>query len=86
MTRSRCAGRGRLMPGQVTTLRRLDGPQVRQIRKALGLEQSQFAEVCGVTRVTVSRWETGAQRLAGPNLDVVHALAASHGVSIVLDK
>lgn len=33
--------------------------EVKEIRKCLGLTQSAFAEVCGVTCRTVQKWEAG---------------------------
>jgi putative zinc finger/helix-turn-helix YgiT family protein len=39
---------------------RLNGQQVRFLRKYLGWSGVQFAEVLGVDPTTVSRWETGA--------------------------
>ena len=34
------------------------GQRIRQVRQDLGLTQVQFAEMIGVTRVIVTRWET----------------------------
>lgn len=34
--------------------------QIRDIRESLGLTQSEFGDLIGVTFATVSRWETGA--------------------------
>lgn len=39
----------------------MTGAEIRSVREALKLSQSQFAMLLGVHAVTVSRWETGAQ-------------------------
>lgn len=36
---------------------------VKRVRQKLGLSQEEFAELCGVQRVTVARWETGSGRI-----------------------
>lgn len=38
----------------------LTGPEVRFLRRHMGLKAAEFAEQLGTTSVTVSRWETGA--------------------------
>ena len=47
------------------------GRRLRAAREALGLTQEQAAEVLGVARTTVARWETGAHRPTGPGLRFV---------------
>jgi DNA-binding transcriptional regulator YiaG len=37
------------------------GTDVRRLRKQLGLTQAKFARLLGVHRVTVARWELGAE-------------------------
>lgn len=44
------------------------GQLIRQVRQDLGLTQAQFAEMIGVTRVIVTRWETGQ---AAPSKTIV---------------
>jgi putative zinc finger/helix-turn-helix YgiT family protein len=39
---------------------KLSGPELRALRKALGMSAKQQAELFGVREETVSRWETGA--------------------------
>ena len=49
--------------------------QVRRVRKALGLTQSQFAELLGVHLVTVKKWETGKQGMRAPADRLIRLLA-----------
>ena len=45
---------------------RLAPPEVRFLRKHLGWSQEDFARTFGVRPETVSRWETGAERMSPP--------------------
>lgn len=45
----------------------IHGIEVQARREALGLSQSALAELLGVTRMTVSRWESG-ERAVGSNV------------------
>jgi putative zinc finger/helix-turn-helix YgiT family protein len=45
----------------VTQRRNLAHAEIRFLRKHIGLSGSDFAQMMGVARETVSRWETGAQ-------------------------
>ena len=49
------------------------------LRKGKGLTQEQLANVIGVSRVTLARWETGEFQ---PSLDYLLALSEYFGVSI----
>ena len=49
-----------------------------QMRKALGLSQEQLAEQLGVSRQSISKWETGQ---SAPELDKLMALSRVFGVS-----
>ena len=40
--------------------------EVRQIRASLQLSQRELAELLGVDRVAVARWETGARNISAP--------------------
>lgn len=49
-----------------TTL--LTGEEIRFLRKEMGLSAVKLAEILGVSKVTVSRWETGQERI-GSSVD-----------------
>lgn len=49
-----------------------------QLRKALGLSQEQLAEQIGVSRQSISKWETGQ---SAPELEKLVALSKVFGVS-----
>lgn len=51
---------------------------IMQLRKAAGLSQEQLAEQIGVSRQTVSKWETGQ---SAPELEKLLALSRIFGVS-----
>jgi DNA-binding transcriptional regulator YiaG len=52
--------------------------QVRQARKVLGLSQSAFAEIVGVNRVSVARWETGTLGMRQSAERLIKMLVAQH--------
>jgi len=52
--------------------------RILQFRKALGLSQEQLAEQVGVSRQSISKWETGQ---SAPELDKVVALSRIFGIS-----
>ena len=52
--------------------------QILQARKALGLSQEQLAEQIGVSRQSISKWETGQ---SAPELDKLVALSRVFGIS-----
>ena len=54
----------------------MEPKHVRRVRKALGLTQSQFAELLGVHLVTVKKWETGAQGLRSTSERLIRLLVA----------
>lgn len=56
--------------------RYLDGKALRRQRLAVGLEQAQLAEMCGVSQSHVSNWETGAN---GCRIGMLHKLAEALG-------
>lgn len=51
----------------------------RELRKEKGLTQEQLAEQFGVSRRTVSRWETGSNM---PDLDILIEMADYYGVEL----
>lgn len=44
------------------TAARFTPDHIRSIRKALDLSQERFAEVVGVARITVQKWEAGERK------------------------
>ncbi len=36
--------------------------EIRELREALGMTTQQFADVIGVARITVNRWESGESK------------------------
>jgi DNA-binding transcriptional regulator YiaG len=53
------------------------GAEVRQIRKALGMSQPEFAKLVGVHAISVSKWETGAMGIRRTTEKLIRLLAAS---------
>ena len=51
---------------------------ITQLRKAMGLSQEQLAEQVGVSRQSISKWETGQ---SAPELDKLLLLSQAFGVS-----
>ena len=54
---------------------------VRAIRKSLGLTQADFAVLLGVTRVTVTRWETAKAAVTEPMAKLIRLVAGSRRAS-----
>lgn len=52
---------------------------LRDLRRAVPLEQKELAEKIGVTALTISSWETGRRR---PSAQHIRALAGELGVSV----
>lgn len=55
---------------------RLTGPQVRFLRKYLGLSGTDFARRMGVSKESVSRWETGKQHISPSNDRLLRLMVA----------
>ena len=55
------------------------GKLLQTLRKEKGITQEQLAEQVGVTRRTVSRWETGSNM---PDLDVLIELSDFYAVDL----
>lgn len=53
--------------------------RLKKLREHLGLNQRQFAEDIGYTKVTVSRWETGKQKI---NEKKINQYMIQKGVSL----
>ena len=47
---------------------------VRAIRRAVGMTQSQFADVCEFSLRTLQEWERGAKRPSGPARTLLRAI------------
>jgi len=60
-------------------LRVLFGNRVRELRRATGLKQDEFAEKCGFARSYMSRVETGG---ANPSLDAIQTIATALHVPV----
>ncbi|MGW7281763.1 helix-turn-helix transcriptional regulator [Streptomyces sp. NPDC054844] len=54
----------------------MDGATIREIRRARGMTQEEFAEAVGTSRFMVNRWEAGVHR---PNIDSLKKIAAVVG-------
>lgn len=50
------------------------GHRIRDLRRATGMSQEEFAEKCGFARTYMSRIETGT---ANPSIDAVQTLATA---------
>ena len=51
--------RGSVMPKRNGCARMLTGTDIQRIRRALALTQAKFADLIGVSRNTIMRWESG---------------------------
>ncbi|MBQ7798089.1 MAG: helix-turn-helix transcriptional regulator [Clostridia bacterium] len=56
--------------------------QVKKIRLARGLEQQEFAEILGVSRHTVSFWETGVRNLSAKNIKKILEYCNKNNIKI----
>ena len=70
---------GRIKRGQLTPSRtiRFEPDDVRRIRKGLGLSQSEFALLIGVSASTLQNWEQGRRQPEGPARALLR-IAATH--------
>jgi putative zinc finger/helix-turn-helix YgiT family protein len=62
----------------VTQRRMLAHPEIRFLRKHIGLSGNDFAAVMGVARETVSRWETGSQPMGAVADRLLRMLVVNH--------
>ncbi len=61
----------------------LTGPEIRFLRKNLGLASKDFADLLGVDKATVSRWENGKQVPDRPTDRFIRLVYAAHkGISL----
>lgn len=52
--------------------------QVRELRRGMGLSQQALADLLGVARPTVTRWETGVLRVRKLTLTAIRFLVTQH--------
>jgi len=64
----------------------LDGSEIRFLRKNLGLKSVDFAKMLGVSKVTVSRWETGAVKIDKSYDQMIRGLVQSDQFRKLLAK
>lgn len=67
--------RGRLKPGRVSRVN--PESSIVQVRGKLGLSQSKFAAILGISADTLQNWEQGRRRPTGP-AKVLLKIAAKH--------
>ena len=63
----------------------LRGVEVKKAREQLGMSLSEFAQVVGVNRMTVWRWEDGRVMAPDLTLALVQAMVRSGGKATVLE-
>jgi putative transcriptional regulator len=61
---ARLIKRGQLKPGRVFHVQA--GSNIVSVRAALGLSQSKFASLLGISRDTLQNWEQGRREPTGP--------------------
>jgi putative transcriptional regulator len=69
----------RVLAESFITQRRMLAPvEIRFLRKHIGLSASDFAQMMGVARETVSRWETGANAMGAVADRLLRLLVVTH--------
>ena len=71
--------RGKKKPARSTTL---EWPDAKAVREKLGLSQSQFAALMGISPRTLQNWEQGHRRPEGPARALLR-VAASHPEAVL---
>jgi putative transcriptional regulator len=61
---------------RVEPVRKYNAEEVRNIRSELGISQTSFANVMGVSKKTVEAWESGRNTPAGPASRILSLLQA----------
>ena len=70
--------RGAKVPGSITTtVAAADTPQVKQIREAVKISQSQFAQLIGVSLRTMQNWEQQRTVPTGPARALLKIVASN---------
>lgn len=60
--------------------------QMKKKRKAFGLTQKEFAELIGVSRPTVERWETSDKGITGPVVQLLQLMTSEYINSIKIPQ
>ena len=69
----------RVLADVIVRQRRMLAPvEIRYLRKHIGLSAADFAQMMGVARETVSRWETGAQPMGAVADRLLRLLVVTH--------
>lgn len=55
----------------------MSGPEIERLRKALAMSREQFAELLGISSMTVYRWERGKTAVTGPARRLLARMAAT---------
>ncbi|HMF10862.1 MAG TPA: NadS family protein [Gemmataceae bacterium] len=66
--------RGEMVPSRVTEFRPVD---VKAVRRRLGMSQSEFARMIGVSVATLQNWEQGRRHPDGPARALLRVAAAN---------
>ena len=53
------------------------GQRIKLIRKAIGINQTQLAEICNVTQRTIHKWEADASKITIDKISILIELGAS---------
>lgn len=56
------------------------GSDIKRVRKTLQLTQKKFAELLGVSKATMERWETKEDKITGPGCSIIKNIRKSSGV------
>jgi putative transcriptional regulator len=64
----------------------LNGPEIRFLRKQLGLKAIELARIFGVSKVTVSRWENGKVKIDKAYDRMIRALVKNAEFRAVLEQ
>ena len=69
--------RGEKVAGSITTVSALETPQVKEIREAVKISQSQFAQLIGVSLRTMQNWEQRRTVPTGPARALLKIVASN---------
>lgn len=54
--------------------------EIKEVRKALGLTQAEFADLMGCSKPTVVRWESSKENITGPIVCAIYAIKNDKGL------